>query len=255
MKAGSFESWFSVVVLSTWALAGCVGDAPVTSAGTLASDPNSSERGDAKVNSNQTPSAATDGGAGASDESSGGEQTDKAAACARSFGDALKVEYGRLDGIVSAVVKPSDTTCTQPLADHVVVEVKMQGHVYRILVETKHTSAPMNVDARVRYHAFDAAFMPHGNWAEGWHPGVVLDYPATLGIRAGMFTPVESADLIARVSHEIVVGDKISIYADATSGSSATNVHRQNGSDGAILLHPDTGTPRVLAFHFDGQMF
>ena len=40
--------------------------------------------------------------------------------CADAFGSELVAGFGRIDGTIYAVQKPSDTTCTFPNSDHVV---------------------------------------------------------------------------------------------------------------------------------------
>lgn len=245
MKAGLFVT---SIFIAACASAGCVGEAPeralTSSSGNNDALP---AAGDLSTGNDVAPKTAADAAAA---------PPSKAAACSRSFGNVLRVEYGRLDGVVSAVVKPTDTQCTQPLADRVVIEVAMSGAIYRMLVETEYMNPPMGTDPRVRYLAYDSAFTPHGNWFEGWHENYNLDYSATLGIRAGMFNPVESADLVEKVVEEIRIGDKISVYTHANSSSSGEYIRRQGGGqDGAVMLRGDTGTPRILAFYFDGQMF
>lgn len=176
------------------------------------------------------------------------------AACASTFGTALPSGYGRLDGVVLAVVTPSDAQCAMPNSTHVVVQVLAGGAAYRMVVNVASTVA--GVDPRVRF-AEVAHPLPWPAWSEGFHADQQLDYEATLSLHADAapFEPVASAELIARVVARVAVGARVSVYAQGSGGSSAHLVHR-NGShdDGAIVLDP-TGSPRFLVFHFDGQRF
>lgn len=177
-----------------------------------------------------------------------------AAACASSFGTALPAGYVRLDGVVLAVVTPSDAQCAMPNSTHVVVQVVAGGAAYRMVVNVASTVA--GVDPRVRF-AEVAHPLPWPAWEEGVHAEQQLDYAATLSLHsdAAPFEPVDSAALIARVVARVAVGARVSVYAQGSGGSSAHLVHRNgNRDDGAIVLDP-TGSPRFLVFHFDGQSF
>jgi hypothetical protein len=177
-----------------------------------------------------------------------------AATCASAFGTALPAGYGRLDGVVRAVVTPADTQCAMPNGTHVVVQVASGGAVYRMVVNVASTAA--GVDPRVRF-AEVAHALPGPDWAEGFHADQQFDYAATLGLHADAapFAPATSAELVARLAASVRVGARVSVYAQGDGGSSAHLVHR-NGrdDDGAVVLDP-TGSPRFLVFHFDGQSF
>lgn len=178
-----------------------------------------------------------------------------AAACASAFGTMLPPGYGRLDGVVRAVVTPADVQCAMPNGTHVVVQVEAGGAVYRMVVNVASTVA--GVDPRVR-----AAEVAHGlplpAWSEGFHDHQQVDYAATLGLHADAapFAPATAEALIARLAQQVRVGSRVSVYAQGSGGSSAHLVHRQgNGDDGAIVLDPTGAEPRWMVFHFDGQVF
>ena len=57
-----------------------------------------------------------------------------AANCVDSFGDALTDSFGRIDGKLIAVVKPTDTQCPTFNNDHLLLEVEMNAAVYRVVV-------------------------------------------------------------------------------------------------------------------------
>jgi hypothetical protein len=176
--------------------------------------------------------------------------------CADSFGSALTEGFGRIDGIVYAVQKPSDTSCVMPNDDHVIVQVQTNGAVYRLVVNVQSDRAGQ--DPKVRYLA-KAAALPAPAWAEGWHKGAALDYPTTLGAHTGDFTPFAMDELVSKIASELAVGSKVSVYGWSGAGrpESAHKIHKNSGTgtDGAIVAMGHQATQRFLLFHFDGQTF
>jgi len=178
---------------------------------------------------------------------------DKAARCASTFGNALTKGFGRVDGTVVAVVQPKDTQCPLPNDDHLIVQVRMQGAVYRMVVNVESDRAGQ--DPRVSYLE-KAVTLPAPAWAEGWHTGLTLDYVKDFGARAGDFAPFAMTELSAKVAAVIPLDAKISVYSDTSGGASTHLVHRNNGTnDGAIVLDPDGPSPRALLFRFSNQDF
>lgn len=175
--------------------------------------------------------------------------------CADTFGDALSAGFGRIDGILHAVVAPEDTKCALPNNDHIVLQVLMNKKVYRLVASLGSTRA--GVDPRMRFASLNAP-LPSPAWAEGWHLGVAIDYPSTLMLHTDAFTPYEQPALVTALLGELKIGEQVSVYATSGQGrpESAHLIHRNGGNaDGAIVLHPTTATPRFLVFHFDGQAF
>lgn len=180
----------------------------------------------------------------------------KAANCASTFGTGLTASFGRFDGVVTAVVTPADTQCALPNSDHVVVQVRTDAGIYRMVVNVQSSFG----DPNVRFAAISAPLLG-GPWVEGWHPGYTLDYPTGLSMHAndGGFTPMPMPMLIQRVADEITVGEKISVFADSSGGtfsSSTHKIHRNgNNRDGALVLNPEGASSRYLLFHFANQNF
>ena len=180
----------------------------------------------------------------------------KDAACASSFGSALTNAFGRVDGTVVAVVQPADPNCAQENSDHVVVQVHMNGDVYRMVVNVLSDSG----DPMIRVRELDAA-LPAPAFAEGWHTGILLDYPTSLGLHStdADWQPMSMADATARIGNAITIGAPISVYATSTGGTKADSahlIHREGGNhDGAIVLSPDGATPHWFVFDFSDQTF
>ena len=179
----------------------------------------------------------------------------KAAACTGAFGAAITGVFGRLDGTVLAVIPPSDGACPLPNRDHVTLDVVMGGSAYRILVNVNSTIA--TVDPRVQMLEMDGPLLG-GAWADGWHTAPTLDYAIDLGVHSASFAPYALDVLSARISDAIPLGAKISVFASgfAPVGDGAHKVHRNGiGSDGALVVGPDSASPHWMLFHFDTQTF
>lgn len=167
-----------------------------------------------------------------------------------SFGDKLTTGFGRIDGVVSAIQMPNDQACSMPNRDHLILQVLMNGAVYRLVVNTD-----------VKVLEIDHA-LPAPAFAEGWHTGIALDYAKNLGVASTSF--VDPGDMAATVAKTtgagLKVGDNVSVYATSGAGrpESAHLVHRNNSpanTDGAIVVHPDGASPKLVLFAFDDQTF
>lgn len=108
--------------------------------------------------------------------------------CASAFGSALTEGFGRIDGIVYAVQKPTDKTCTFPNGDHVILQVLMNSAVYRLVINVQSDRA--TADPRIQIATMPHA-LPAPAFAEGWHAAAPLDYVTSLGAHAdASFTPL-----------------------------------------------------------------
>jgi hypothetical protein len=197
-----------------------------------------------------TPSA-LDAGQGATPDAA----VDKAARCASQFGTALTVPFGRLDGTVLAALKPTDQQCTKPNRTHVILQVKAQGQVYRMVANVLSTSNQPDV----RF-AEVMKPMPAPAFEEGWHTGAAIsfDYEKTLNVHTRDFAPVPFQELVDRVVASITLDEEVSVYASVsgTVTDSAHLIHRNKpDADGAIILSPKSANARMLLFHFAEQMF
>lgn len=175
--------------------------------------------------------------------------------CAATFGDKLTAGFGRIDGILYAVQKPSDKQCAMTNDDHVIVQVLMNGAVYRLVVNVLGTGA----DAKIRIAEMPHA-LPAPAYAEGWHLAAPLDYLTALGAHSdASFTAATLDEGVTRVAAflDAKIGEPIAIYG--TSGDarpeSAHLIHRNlTNQDGAIVVSPKTN-PTFMLFHFATQTF
>jgi hypothetical protein len=194
-------------------------------------------------------STAGTGGSGPVDAST---DVDKAATCAATFGMGLTDAFGRLDGTVLAVVPPGDNACAKPNSTHVVIQVVTEGAAYRMVLDVLSSSG--NPD--VFFDEIDAP-LAAGPWAEGWHPGVTLDYIDTLSLHSTAFTEMVEAALVARVTTAIDLGSHISVFASSAGAPDSAHLIHRNlpGADGAIVVRPESALPHYLLFRFADQSF
>lgn len=200
---------------------------------------------------------ASDGAAEASaDSASAGDATSDgavslAAMCTDMFGASLTNAFGRADGTVLAVLRPTDQQCPRPNSTHVIVELVFGGAAYRMVVNVQSTRGTPNVFFREH-----SAPLAGPAFSEGWHPGVALDYASTLSLHAADFTEMDPATVTERVLARFRVGARVSIFATSSGGDSAHLVHRNAANqDGAIVIDPDRASPTYLLFRFAEQSF
>jgi hypothetical protein len=221
----------------------------VLGAGACRADwPQESRRRSSQAASSAGSGGGHDGGAGGSGAEGGGGAVDKAALCSETFGDALTDSYGRVDGSVLAVVTPSDTQCPLVNDDHLVIQVTMNGAVYRMVV---------NVDG-IGFTDREAPLVGAA-WSEGWHTSESLDYVDDLAVHSDDFDEYSLEALVPVVSSFITIGARISVYAVSSGGeyaSSAHLIHRNDSEpDGAVVIEPETARSRFLLFRFGNQSF
>jgi hypothetical protein len=177
----------------------------------------------------------------------------KAARCATDFGGELAAPFGRMDGTVLAMVKPTDQQCTQPNRNHTIIQILSGGKVYRMVVAVVSTRAGVAPD--VRFASVQRP-LPAPAWADGWHVNAPLDYVSTLNVHNADFVATPKDQLVQLIDDAIALDSKISVYATTQGGPSAHLVHRnKENADGAVVLNPDSAKPTFLLFHFDQQAF
>lgn len=177
----------------------------------------------------------------------------KADGCADTFGAAFTNSFGRADGTVVAVVPPG-WQCPLPNGDHVVIQVRIDGGVQRLVVNVQSTIGDPNIRMRTL-----SAPLPAPAYEEGWHTGVALDYP-TMGVHSdGGWDALTLEEAAARIYDAVDVGAPLSVYATSSGFSYAGSAHliHRNGSqhDGAIVTQPTGAQPTWLLFHFADQSF
>jgi hypothetical protein len=174
----------------------------------------------------------------------GDDGTPNRVPCTDTFGSALSGSFGRLDGVVVAVVPPGHGSCSAD-AHHVHVQVLSHGATYDVAV---------NVDGG--FIATKDVPLPGGAWADGWHAGGTLDYVTDLGLHVGDFQTGSEADIDRQLEAALATANHVSIFATTYSHSGAHLVHRRGqGHDGLLVTDPLSPTAHVFAFHFSTQSF
>ncbi len=216
---------------------------------------------DAGADAGMVDDAGIDAGADAGSTDAGVDagvaDAGKAAGCASTFGSALTNAFGRVDGVVTAVVPAGLMTCALPNSDHVVLQVAFaDAGVHRMVVNVQSSFG----DPRIKVLRLTAPLPPPA-FQEGWHPGLRLDYPTAFGVHsedAGW----ESLDLPTasqRVEDLVEVGANVSVYATSSGGTFAASAHlihrNGNGADGALVFQPTGSSPQWLLFSFANQRF
>lgn len=171
--------------------------------------------------------------------------------CTSNFGDALTSTHGRLDGILVAIVPPGESQCNGD-DDHLHLQVRADDQIYDVAVNVR---SDLGGDPDVHYFTTPAQLTGPA-WAEGWHPDLKLDYPASLGVHADDFTPYTINVLAQKVEGALSTANHVSIYGTGYGPDGMHKIHRDGyGRDGAIVLEPLSGDARYLLFRFASQTF
>ncbi|NOU31926.1 MAG: hypothetical protein HOO96_28815 [Polyangiaceae bacterium] len=158
--------------------------------------------------------------------------------CTSNFGRGLSQTFGRLDGILVSVVPANHNGCNGD-GTHVHLQVESGAATYDVAV---------NIDGLTA----ETAHAPLAAWADGWHPGASLDYPADLAVHAASFAPTNARTFEQRLS----AANHVSIYATGYGPDGAHLVHRNGGGhDGAVVLDPLGPSAQFLVFRFPQQSF
>lgn len=173
--------------------------------------------------------------------------------CATSFGAALTSKtFGYVDGTLHAIVRPQDQQCTKPNGTHVNLQVRMNGSVYRMLVNVQSDHNGVDPNVGFAEKTLGPLTLP---FSEGWHTGVAYDYVTDLGLHDTDFTAIPLATLTDTIVARVQVGDPIRVYATGF-GEGGHLIHRNgNGVDGVVIVGPTTNAPKALAFRFADQTF
>ena len=186
------------------------------------------------------------------DATSTGDGTPTRLPCTSTFGSAMTATFGRLDGYLVSIVNPAPTGsgCAAD-AHHVHLQIKVNGGIENIAVNVDSSVGTPNVDFLQRIAPLKGAA-----WTEGWHPGVPLDYPTSLGVHAADFAVTTPTQLTQLVDNALANANHVSIFCTGFDATGGHLVHRHaNNDDGAIVINPLSASPTYLLFHFDNQTF
>lgn len=160
--------------------------------------------------------------------------------CTSSFGSALDTSYGRLDGILVAIVKPGVFGCNGD-SDHIHLQIEIAGSRYDVAINAQSDVLTTARDAVV-------SLTP---WTEGWHPGTGFEYTSLVHSTDFAAAP----DLVTQLTDELETVNHISIYSRGYGPDGTHLVHYNNGLDGAIVMKPLAAKPHVRMYRFTNQSF
>jgi len=176
---------------------------------------------------------------------------DKSGGCVDSFGNTLTDGFGRLDGTIVAVLAPGNMTCAKPNATHIVIEIRANGVVNRIVATTIST-----VGNPVMALAERDAALVGPTWQEGWHTGIDFDFVTTMGLHRLDFTPTEQDAVVYAVTDALQIGAHVSVFGTSENAPDSAHLIHRNlpDQDGAIVISPETA-PHYMMLRFDNQLF
>lgn len=180
------------------------------------------------------------------------DAVDNSAGCVSTFGQDLGNGFGRFDGTLVALVPPG-SFCPRPNATHVILEVRANDQVYRMVAAVVSSSGVPTMALAQR----DAPLAGPA-WSEGWHvgPEYTFDYVDNMNLHRLDFMPLAKDAMVGEIDRNIVVGGKVSIFATVEDQPDSGHlVHRNTpGKDGAIIIDADA-SPHYLMLRFDNQLF
>jgi hypothetical protein len=199
-----------------------------------------------------TAGGSSSGGACSSD----GATLEAACVHAGGWGHSLNATFGRIDGHLVALAKPTDTQCDQSNSSHFVLEISMNGATYPLVVNVDDKKSS---NSSVYFAETDAP-LQGVPWQEGWHTdsSEKLDYAKHLNVHSDAFQPYPETALVGQIMCHLTIGQQVSVYALGWGVDGAHDIHRNTGgggADGAIVLNAGSASPHYLMFRFSNQTF
>lgn len=181
-----------------------------------------------------------------------GDGTPIRRACVDSFGTALSSgTFGRLDGILVAIVPPAPNTdpCNAD-PTHVHLQVQVSGAVYDVAVNVGTDTATNDVHSAALDHTLVGPA-----WSEGWHPDIAVDY-AALGVHATDLPLRTRTENVNALMTDLATANHVSIFATGYGPGGAHLVHRTRaGQDGMVVTQPLSPKAHARLFRFTNQVF
>ncbi len=170
-------------------------------------------------------------------------------ACTSNFGNALSTSFGRMDGLLVAVVAPGQTQGCNDDDDHVHLQVSIAGQIYDVAIDV---DSPTVEDVHTTTRDL---VLPGAAWSEGWHPGGTLDFP-TLGVHSTDLVLGTKASLVSDLMSDLASVNHISVFATGYGVDGAHLVHRNgSGHDGMVVTEPLSTPSHARMFSFSDQSF
>lgn len=170
--------------------------------------------------------------------------------CTSQFGSALTPAFGRLDGLLVAIVPPGGGPCNAD-SDHVHLQVLANGATYDIAITVADTDTGAE---DVHTTTIDHALVGPA-WAEGWHTGVLVDY-VSIGVHSAALPLRTKAQLVSDLMASLATANHVSVFATGYGTDGAHLVHRNGqGHDGLLVTEPLSNPAHARLFSFTSQAF
>ncbi len=197
--------------------------------------------------SSDAPDAGTDGSIDAAAPIHVDDGTPIRRPCTNQLGGALTTTFGRLDGILVAIVPPGGSSCNADSA-HVHLQVEADGATYDIAINIDGSPGDMHTTTR------DIP-LPGPAWDPGWHTGLPVAYPG-MGVHTADLVARTRSELISDLMTELETVNHISVFAIGYGPQGAHNVHRNDfNHDGLVVTQPLSRPAHARLFSFDTQTF
>jgi hypothetical protein len=169
--------------------------------------------------------------------------------CTEQLGNALSTAFGRLDGILVAIVPPGGSACNAD-ADHVHLQIQANGAVYDVAINVGTSGNVQDVKTTTR----DIP-LPGTAWSEGWHTGFSIDY-AAMNVHAADLTLETRAQHVSDLMTELATVNHVSVFATGYGPDGVHLVHRNDfGHDGLVVTKPLSTPAHARLFSFTAQSF
>ncbi|MDB4962812.1 MAG: hypothetical protein JWP01_2811 [Myxococcales bacterium] len=169
--------------------------------------------------------------------------------CTGNLGSGLSRSFGRLDGILVAIVPPGNGGCNAD-PDHVHLQIESRGDVYDVAINVGSSGTANDVHTAT----FDKK-LPGPVWSDGWKTGSSIDY-AQMGVRKADLPLKTRAEIVADLMRDLSTVNHISVFAIGYGPEGAHLVHRNDfGRDGLLITEPLSTPAKLRLFAFADQSF
>jgi hypothetical protein len=169
--------------------------------------------------------------------------------CTNQLGSGLSRSFGRLDGILVAIVPPGNGGCNAD-PDHIHLQIESRGATYDVAINVGSSGNAQDVHTTTRDKK-----LPGPVWSDGWHTGSSIDY-AAMGIHAADLPLQTRAEIVANLMRELATVNHISVFAIGYGPDGVHLVHRNDfGRDGLLITEPLSTPAKLRMFAFSDQSF
>lgn len=169
--------------------------------------------------------------------------------CTSSFGTQITQAFGRLDGILVAIVPPGNGPCNAD-QNHVHLQILANGAIYDAAVNVGSDTGVQDVHTGTR-----EVYMAGPAWAEGWHTGFGSSY-ISLGVHDTDLALQTSAQITSAIQADLATANHISVFGTGYGPEGLHLVHHQSSQrDGMVVREPLSQPGIARLFAFDNQPF